>query len=255
MTIRHLVPTVALLAATFSTSPALAQDKGRDRDSKPRAEDNRRRDEGRQAQRRDGGAPRVEQRRDNDRRDNDRRGDNRNRGWQGNDRDRNRGVQRWNNGNRGWDNRYDNKFRGTPRAYAPRFSQRYQINRPYVFKPRRQLSFGLSLGFGVPYAYRYSYPVPIYGYGAPSAPVYITPQSKLYGGVTLEIWPGEADVIVDGQYVGQVYDFDGTEGPLNLRAGRHRLEIDAPGFEPLVTDIDVYPGQLVPFRGELRNYR
>lgn len=150
-----------------------------------------------------------------------------------------------------------------PRVYSPGYRGSYGVRpyvrsygyRPYVFRPRTRLSFGLYLGFGVPYAYTYGYPVPVYGYGAPSAPVYITPNSTLYGGIALEISPSDAQVFVDGQYVGQVADFDGNTGPLNLTAGQHRLQITAPGFEPMTMDVNVAPGQLVPYRGDLQPLR
>jgi hypothetical protein len=150
-----------------------------------------------------------------------------------------------------------------PRVYSPRYSGSYGYRpyvhsygyRPYVFRPRTRLSFGLYLGYAVPYSYVYSYPVPIYGYGAPSAPVYITPESTMYGGITLEITPPDAQVFVDGQYVGQVADFDGTNAPLNMTAGQHRIQVAAQGYEPMTMDVNVVPGQLVPYRGDLQPAR
>jgi hypothetical protein len=143
-----------------------------------------------------------------------------------------------------------------PRVYAPRhyYGGYYGYRpgfRPYAFRPWTRLSFGFFVGYPVPYVYSYPYPVPVYGYGAPSAPVYITPSSTLYGGVTLEISPRDAEVFVDGQYVGQVRDFDGVGAPLNLTVGRHRVDVSAPGYEPLWFDVDVRPGQLVPYRGDM----
>jgi hypothetical protein len=147
----------------------------------------------------------------------------------------------------------------SPRAYSPHgyyaphvYAPHAYGYRPYVFHPRTRLSFGIYLGYGVPYAYTYPYPVPVYGYGAPSAPVYITPSSTLYGGISLEITPAEAEVVVDGQYVGHVGDFDGTSGPLNLTVGRHHVELSAAGYAPMAFDVDVVPGQLVPYRGDLQ---
>ena len=67
--------------------------------------------------------------------------------------------------------------------------------------------------------------------------------------------PSDAEVFVDGEYVGQVRDFDGAGAPLNLMAGRHRVEVNAGGYEPLSFDIDVTPGQLVPYRGDLQPIR
>jgi hypothetical protein len=77
----------------------------------------------------------------------------------------------------------------------------------------------------------------------------------MYGGITLEITPSDADVFVDGEFVGQVRDFDGVGAPLNLMAGRHRVEVRAGGYEPLAFDIDVMPGQLVPYRGDMQPVR
>jgi PEGA domain len=140
-----------------------------------------------------------------------------------------------------------------PRVYSPRvYAPHVYAYRPYAFRPRSRLSFGIYLGYGVPYAYTYGYPVPVYGYGAPSAPVYITPESAQYGGVALEITPAEAEVVVDGEYVGHVGDFDGSSTPLNLTAGRHHIELSAAGYAPLAFDVDVMPGQLIPYRGDMQ---
>jgi hypothetical protein len=143
-----------------------------------------------------------------------------------------------------------------PRVYAPRYYYGGYYGyrpgfHPYLFRPWTRLGFGFFVGYPVPYVYSYPYPVPVYGYGAPSAPVYITPSSTQYGGVTLEISPSDAEVFVDGQYVGQVRDFDGVGAPLNLTVGRHRVDVSAPGYEPLWFDVDVRPGQLVPYRGDM----
>ncbi len=147
-----------------------------------------------------------------------------------------------------------------PRRYSPHYDYGGYYGyrpgyRPYVFRPWTRLSFGIFAGHPVHYFYSYPYPVPVYGYGAPSAPVYITPRSALYGSVTLEISPYDAEVFVDGEYIGLVRDFDGVGAPLNLTAGRHRLDLTAPGYEPLSIDIDVMPGQLVPYRGDMQPVR
>jgi hypothetical protein len=135
------------------------------------------------------------------------------------------------------------------RAYAPR-----SYNRPYVFRPRFSIGFGIFAGYPVPYTYSYPYPIDVYGYGAPRAQVMITPGASAYGGVALEITPYDADVFVDGEYAGHVEDFDGTTQPLTLTAGTHRIEVRAPGYEPMVVDIGVQPGQVIPYRGDLRPY-
>jgi hypothetical protein len=137
--------------------------------------------------------------------------------------------------------------------YEPRFAPHpygYPIYRPYAFRPRLHLNFGIWLGYSVPFAY--AYPVPVYGYYAPRTPVVVGPESTMYGGVSLEITPGDAFVYVDGTYAGTVRDFDGTDQPLTLAGGMHHIEIQATGYEPMTMDVAVQPGQVIPYRGDMR---
>jgi hypothetical protein len=164
------------------------------------------------------------------------------------------------------ENRRDAVGRAVPRrdvivprgSYSPRYEARgyapRSYYRPYVFRPRFSIGFGIFAGYPVPYTYSYPYPIDVYGYGAPRAQVMITPGASAYGGVALEITPSDADVFVDGEYAGHVEDFDGTTQPLTLTAGTHRIEVRAPGYEPMVVDIGVQPGQVIPYRGDLRPY-
>jgi PEGA domain-containing protein len=126
--------------------------------------------------------------------------------------------------------------------------------RPYLFRPHVSIGFNIFSGYPVPYSYSYPAPIFVYGYRAPRAPVYVEPGSALYGGVALEIGPYDADVFVDGSYAGHVEDFDGTVQPLTLVAGTHRIEVQAPGYAPLVFDVTVQPGQVIPYRGDLRPF-
>jgi len=154
----------------------------------------------------------------------------------------------------GRDNRYygrDSRYYNyAPRYYAPHA----YIARPYIFRPHLSIGFGIFAGYPVPYAWRYSAPVYVYGYRAPRAPVYIAPGAPLYGGVALEISPYDADVYVDGNYAGKVADFDGTVQPLTVIPGTHRIEVQAPGYAPLIFDVTVEGGQVVPYRGDLRPF-
>jgi hypothetical protein len=172
--------------------------------------------------------------------------------------------------NRQSDNRqYDNRGRtdgrrdlgrAVPRdertTIAPRYYGSGGYYRPYEFRARTRINFGIFLGYPVPYSYyEYPYPVPVYGYGRPGGPVIIGPGTSYYGGVSLEISPSDAEVFVDGQYAGVVRDFDGTQQPLTLTAGSHRLDVRAPGYEPLAMDVNVNPGEVVPYRGDLQPSR
>jgi hypothetical protein len=140
--------------------------------------------------------------------------------------------------------------RYSPR-YAPHYSGRYYAPfwtgrtyyRPYAFRPR--FSIGLNIFAGYPVAYTYPYPY-AYSVGRPPA--------SYYGGVVLEIEPIGAAVYVDGAYAGVVADFDGSRQPLTLAGGTHRIEIVEQGLAPLVFDVVVQPGQVIPYRGDLRPY-
>ena len=123
-----------------------------------------------------------------------------------------------------------------------------------MFRPRFSIGFGLYSGYPVPYTYSYPYPIEIYGYRAPRERVMITPGSAYYGGVALEMSPYDADVFVDGQYAGKVEDFDGAQQPLTLSTGQHDIEVQAPGYEPIRLTVYIQPGQVIPYRGDLRPF-
>ena len=135
--------------------------------------------------------------------------------------------------------------------YSPRYSGRYYVPfwqvrtyyRPYVFRPRFSIGFNIFAGYPVAYTYPYPY---AYAVGRPPA--------SYYGGVVLEIEPIDAAVYVDGAYAGVVADFDGSRQPLTLTGGTHRIEVVEQGLAPLVFDVVVQPGQVIPYRGDLRPY-
>ncbi len=134
----------------------------------------------------------------------------------------------------------------------------------YVFRPRVSLGFGLWVGFPVAYpffygyyAYPYYYPYPAYPY--PPYPVYgytyppggYSTQAAV-GGLSFEITPSDAEVWVDGAYVGTVGDFTPTTRPLDLAPGRHHIEIRASGYRSMSFDVEITAGQVIPYRGALQ---
>ena len=72
------------------------------------------------------------------------------------------------------------------------------------------------------------------------------------GSLRLKIKPREGQVYVDGYFVGVVDDFDGTFQKLGIDAGGHRIEIKAPGHEPISFDVVITPNETVTYKGELR---
>lgn len=72
------------------------------------------------------------------------------------------------------------------------------------------------------------------------------------GSLRLKIKPREAQVFVDGYFVGVVDSFDGVFQRLGLEGGGHRVEIKAEGFEPVEFDVLITPGETVIYKGELK---
>ena len=72
------------------------------------------------------------------------------------------------------------------------------------------------------------------------------------GALRLKIKPREAEVYVDGYYVGIVDDFDGIFQKLHIESGNHRIEVRAPGYEPLTFDVRITPDHSTTYHGELK---
>jgi len=160
----------------------------------------------------------------------------------------------------------------------------YRFARPYyAFRPRLTIGFGLWVGYPVPFPYYsypyayaspypygvppYAYPAPPYGYSYPSpnpsasypppgyppaGPVTVQPGTANGAGVSFEITPADADVFVDGNYVGRVASFGPQSQPLPVTPGRHVIEIRRSGYQTLTFDADVIAGQVIPYQGTMQ---
>jgi len=175
--------------------------------------------------------------------------------------------------------------------YAPvRFYRPYYAFRPHVsigFGLWAGYPFAYSYGyydpFYAPYVAPYSYP----SYAYPAAPSYppasgyppasnyppSSSQGSVYpsdqqgpqnsigvqpgsaeadtGGLSFEITPNTAQLFVDGTLVGTVGQFTPTSQPLGLAAGRHRVEVRAPGYKTISFDVDIIAGQVIPYQGTM----
>jgi PEGA domain-containing protein len=154
-------------------------------------------------------------------------------------------------------------FIGYPIAYTNSFYY------PGYFYPD---AYPYSYAYPYPYAYRYAY---VYPYSAPGptyhqAPAGLDPPQAQNsvgvqppptyqapagldptGGLSFEITPSDAHVIVDGRDVGSVGQFTPTSQALGLPVGRHHIEIVANGYRTMSSDVDVRPGQVIPFQGQM----
>jgi hypothetical protein len=71
------------------------------------------------------------------------------------------------------------------------------------------------------------------------------------GGLQLDVEPRRALVYVDGRFVGAVDAFSGYYHHLDLPAGVHRVELLAPGYDPLLVDVAVSPDRTTTYQGAL----
>lgn len=155
---------------------------------------------------------------------------------------------------------------GTPFLPPAHFLHPY-----YAFQPRLSLGFGLWAGD--PFAYPYSFYAPFYypdayvgsndALDAPyptEAPAYprdnsssvaAQPNQTNLGGVSFEITPSTAELFVDDKLAGTVGDFTPMTQPFGLEAGRHHIEVRAPGYQTMSFDVDIIAGQVIPYQGTL----
>ena len=148
-----------------------------------------------------------------------------------------------------WDGR---RYGGRIYSNPPRTT----YNNYYYSYPRRYYPYGYG-AFGL--GYFYYDPYTWYPYGYSYDPYYSTRNYGYrrgygfdIGSLRLDVNPTHADVFVDGYFAGRVDDFDGRFQSLDLEAGPYRIEIVAPGYEPLEINIRIQPGQKTTYRGDLR---
>ena len=72
------------------------------------------------------------------------------------------------------------------------------------------------------------------------------------GSLRLKIKPADAQVYIDGYYVGVVDSFDGAFQKLNVDAGPHRVELKAEGYETSEFDVVVTPGDTITYKGDMK---
>jgi PEGA domain-containing protein len=125
---------------------------------------------------------------------------------------------------------------------------------PYYGYP----GFSFGFGFGYPYYGYYGYPYYYGAYGYPypyAAPYpgygYVAPGGVAYGGIRIQGAPRNAEVYLDGNYVGVVDDYDGTFQRLEIEPGSHEVEVRG-GPAPLKYDVNVTPGQTVTLHANVK---
>ena len=79
----------------------------------------------------------------------------------------------------------------------------------------------------------------------------VQPGQSNLGGLSFDITPSDAQVLVDGNAVGTVDQFSASSQPLGLSPGRHRVEIEAQGYRTVSFDVDIISGQVLPYQGAM----
>lgn len=117
---------------------------------------------------------------------------------------------------------------------------RYGYYYPYYYRP--------YWGF---YGYGWGYPYYGYGYGA-GYPYYGGyGYYNYYGEVKLDVKPKDAQVFLDGDYVGTVDEFNSWYQHMNVEPGKHRVVVRAQGYQPYVMDLRVLPGQTYKLKQQM----
>ena len=135
--------------------------------------------------------------------------------------------------------------------YDPYYNRRYSS----YWSP---FGYGYGLGYFAydPYMFGGGYPSGYGGYGGYESyggGSYGASQSfGEVGGIRLKVKPSNAQVYVDGFYVGVIDSFDGMFQKLGIEAGTHKVEVRAEGYESVQFEVMVMPGETVTYKGELK---
>jgi hypothetical protein len=132
-------------------------------------------------------------------------------------------------------------FRAQPDTYGRRPSKPGRGGRG-----RTRGSNGVYVYGGFPYV---GWPAGAVVATTTAAPVASQPAAE--GFLRLRVSPRSADVFVDGAYAGTVDDFGGVSERM-LPAGTHRVELRAPGFEPVDFDARVPVNDTLILRRDMR---
>ncbi len=150
-------------------------------------------------------------------------------------------------GNYGYDSYAPNyRYSGSRIIIAPREPMLFTRSW-FSFRPFSRLAIGLTMGYPIDFPSWYDpYMVGTPGYVRPYMP---------YGGVSFDVEPRDAELWVDGDYIGRVSDYSSYAPPLTLVAGRHHIELTGRNYQSIAFDITVVAGQVIPYQGTLPYYR
>ena len=144
--------------------------------------------------------------------------------------------------------------------YDPYYSSyRYGYNPRYSYWSPFGYGYGLGYFSYDPYlfgGYGYDPYGHGYGYGYEGYQSYRTgDQYRDVGSLRLKVKPTNAQVLIDGYFVGVVDSFDGALQRLGVESGAHRVELRAEGYEPVEFEVMITPGETITYKGEMKRIR
>lgn len=142
------------------------------------------------------------------------------------------------------DQRYDRGYSGNDRGYGGYGRSRYGNYNRDAWRGRVHWGLGISIFAGNAFRFHFDY-----GWRPTFTYHYRMMPGLAYGGMSFVLDPYYTEVYIDGEFVGVSSDFGGQ--PVPIAAGFHRIELYAPGFVPVAFDIQVRPGQVIPYYGTL----
>jgi len=117
---------------------------------------------------------------------------------------------------------------------------------------RTHFSLGFHFFFPLHPSPRAYVPYPVYIAPPPAYPPPPVPEPPpALGYLRSAVAPPEAQIFVDGAYLGHAGEFTG-ERLLALAPGRHRVEVVHPGFAPHMAEIEIRVGETSELRVVLR---
>jgi len=145
--------------------------------------------------------------------------------------------------------------------YRPYYRPYYSYYRPYYYSPYFYSgfysSFYFGVGWGYPYYSSFGWGYPYYaGYGYPYGAYGPYPYPAYayapWSSARIEARPRDAQVYVDGNFVGVVDSFDGVFQRLDVPAGEHELTIYMPGYQSYTERTLFRPGQSYHYKTDLQ---
>ena len=145
-----------------------------------------------------------------------------------------------------------NDWRSRDHRDHPRFTYRPGFSvYPRYYYPRYSYPYGYG-AFGLGYFY-----YDPYQWYAPERLYWLGPNYYGHGNfvnvgeLRLRITPREAQVYVEGVYVGMAADFEQVLRALKLEIGTYHVDLVLPGYQTLSLDVQITPGRIVTYEATL----